>query len=457
MALGFNRLSINGVGSGGAQPFQYKHWVCMVNGEIYNDKELREKHGLDLSSESDCVVVAPLFDKYGADMVASLDGFFSGVILDTKTGRTFTIRDKMRKKPLFLGVSKQELFLTSELKALDDIGGFHSISSGCCEINWMEHRFSQCYNYPEEHEFSQEPSLAPHLLQEHMEKAVVKRLPDKTQPLAVFLSGGLDSSIIASIVHKHREDAVYVCVSAKGEDDYHYAKQLEQALKLEHVVYLDIAGEDIGSRIKQVVCATESFNPSIISNGIGTYIVAEYVHQQGIKVALSGEGADELFGGYHSFQKDEGWKQKQQQLMLDMHFTELRRIDLCGMAQSVEIRCPFLDKEMQRLAENAQFSDLYSREGGDCINKAILRKAFESVLPSDIVYRKKVSFDVGSGFRARVKRYLHDYFPRKSEREALKVIWETEVKYAHLSSESYFSAYPAFDDLIDRRGDKHSG
>ena len=121
---------------------------------------------------------------------------------------------------------------------------------------------------------------------------------------------------------------------------------------------------------REVVKSTESFNPSIISNGLATYVLSKAVNDAGIKVVLGGEGADELFGGYHKFTSaDSNWKEIRNQLINDMQMTELRRLDLASMAHSVEVRCPFLDIKVRNFAESLDFEDLYE---GD-VNKVILR------------------------------------------------------------------------------------
>ena len=130
-----------------------------------------------------------------------------------------------------------------------------------------------------------------------------------------------------------------------------------------------------------------------------------------------------------------------------MQFTELRRLDLCCMAHSVEARCPFLDRAVRNISDGLGFQDLY----GGGVNKSVLRYSFAGALPSEILHRRKTSFDVGSGIRSQVVQYLRRN--GRSEREELRQIWNE--LFAHGDSNPYFHSYPVFDAAIDHRGEGH--
>jgi len=455
LSLGFCRLAINDNRVQGMQPFKYLDLICMINGEIFNSEKLKEAHDIkDLLSHSDCEVVAPLFSLYGVEAIEYLDGFFAGIIINTKNGKVFTIRDRLGKKPLFFGVSKGLTFLVSELKALEYVDKYVEIPSGVTEVDFENFILIQKYVYPRSLKGTVQRPISYVL-----NKSVCKRLPKHDQPCAIFLSGGLDSSIIASIASKHHTDITYLCLADSHSDDFKYVKRLVEHLSLERVQYIPLPDEEELFRlIESVVTTSDSFNPSIISNGIGTYILSEIAHQMGIKVVLSGEGADELFGGYFKFYKknEEGdFLKKRNRLIHDMKFTELRRIDLCGMAHGIEIRCPFLDSSLLDFAMHCGVNECYGYLNNKKINKKNLRQAFETLLPEEIILRQKVSFDVGSGLRGKVRRALKSIFPNYSERDALKSLWRRQSNYPHLVDEPYFSKYPVFDAMIDQRSDKH--
>ena len=165
------------------------------------------------------------------------------------------------------------------------------------------------------------------------------------------------------------------------------------------------------------------------------------------QVVLTGEGADELFGGYHTFAEHDPWSQVRAQLMQDMHFTELRRLDMSCMALSVEARCPFLDRAVRTYSDRLDYNEMYSGQE----NKVTLRRHFEGLLPMEILARPKTSFDVGSGIRRLVVQHLRRN--NRSEREELLALWQEH--FAFDASAPYFHSYPVFDAAIDLRGEAH--
>lgn len=448
LSLGFNRLAINEKGAKGAQPFRFKNYISTMNGEIYNHESLKKKYGIDeIDGECDTQVVAPLFDILGSQLISDLDGFYSGIIYDEEKNELFCLRDYIGKKPLFVGLSQTEVFITSELKAVSDIQSFCIIPKGFSKINLItaEVEIQKSHQLIRLNRDGQS-------LKDSIEKAVLKRLPSKKEPLGIFLSGGLDSSIIASIVSKYRDDTIYYTLAEEGSDDYSYVKLLEKYLGLKQVKFIDSCKNDhLNSLIKKVVKSTESYNPSMISNGLCTYLLSEAANRDGLKVVLTGEGADELFCGYHFFRPQDPWKQTRQNLINDMHFTELRRSDLCAMAHSIEIRCPFLDREVFAIADGLNYHDFYRKSQGLLENKTILRKSFHSELPEEITYRRKKSFDVGSGVRKIIVRHLTKN--GDTEKQVLKSIWHEF--YQDDPGQKYYHSYPVFDSIIAKRGGEH--
>lgn len=439
IALGFTRLAINGVGIEGRQPFQLGNYIGAFNGEIYNYQELIHEHGLSLNS-CDTHVILPLFEKFGLRTLDLLDGFYSGVIHQLESSEVYCLRDHIGKKPLFVGRSESEIFITSELKSINNIDWFESLPLGVSQVDLHSGSVAAISGHSK--------YQAHRKLLELFNRAVAKRMPPKDQPVGVFLSGGLDSSLIASTVSRLRDDVTYFTL---GNDEGHDRKSVEllvSELGLKDVRFLPLPEFDlIPELIHSVVYSTESYNPSIVSNGIATYLLAQAAHNAGIKVVLTGEGADELFGGYHLFEENDPWKETRAQLICDMQFTELRRLDLSCMAHSVEPRCPFLDRHIHAFSDQLSFNDLYF----DGENKVRLRHSLSSLLPPEILHRKKMSFDVGSGIRGQVVRYLRQN--GRSEREELRIIWNQYFDYQE--SNSYFHSYPTFDSIIDLRGEAH--
>ncbi len=436
LAMGFARLEINGAGTLGRQPYERGALVGAINGEIYNHRELTAAYDL-VPSSCDTHVVLPLTEQLGPRVIDELDGFYAAVVLRTSSREMLCLRDHMGKKPLFVGRSGNEIFIASEIKVFDEVQWFELLPRGASSVDLKTGQVQQIADHR-----AVEPRGS---LSKIFEDAVRKRLPSPEQPVGLFLSGGLDSSLIAASVAMYRDDATYFTLGATDSPDQRAVKAVVDALGLKDVRAVSLpAPEIIPDLIRRVVFTTESFNPSIVSNGLATYLLAEAAHEAGIKVVLTGEGADEFFGGYHTFARDEPWSRMRSHLINDMHFTELRRLDLCCMAHSVEARCPFLDREVRRYSDGLDFDEFY----GDEENKVSLRRCFEGVLPPEVIHRKKLSFDVGSGIRREVVDYLRRNARR--ERDELRAVWRECFSFDE--SNPYFHAYPAFDAAIDARG-----
>lgn len=442
-ALGFARLAVNGQGIFGRQPYQDGDWVGAVNGEIYNYQELINKYNLSFFDKNDTQVLLPLFTKLGAEVLGVIDGFYSAVLYNKVTEEIVLLRDSMGKKPLFYGQSRNECFITSELKAIENIDWFKQVPKGVAHLNLANWEVDHVVAHPSLFNTQTKDNN----LQVKLCAAVKKRLP-LAQPVGLFLSGGLDSSILAYIASNLRKDITYFTLGSPNSSDSQMVNKVIKALKLNNVQHISIpTGELLERYIEKVVYSTESYNPSIVSNGLATYLLAEAVKSLNIKVVLTGEGADELFGGYFTYLAPKKLLMSRDQLLADMNFTELRRLDLCTMAHGVEARCPFLDREILQLSHNLKFEDIYFNGA----NKAILRSTYQDKLPQVIIDRPKVSFDVGSGIRELVVRFLRRN--GKSEREELKSIWTRY--YFSRPQDAYSDSYPAFDSAINQRGAQH--
>lgn len=438
-ALGFVRLAINGNLIEGQQPCSDIALTSAFNGEIYNFKELAQRYSLG-SYRCDTQIILPLFQLLGPEIIHQLDGFYSGVIINNEAQKAVCLRDHMGKKPLFFGFSEGDLFITSELKALNHIDWFEPLPKGVSEIDLTSGSVTQI--------LAHQAQATTNNLHDLLHNAVRKRLPDTKQPLGLFLSGGLDSSLIASIASKYRDNIQYFTLGTEEGPDHQAVQTVIEALSLKTVTFVPLPSEtEIPALIKNIVFATESYNPSIISNGLATWLLARAARQAGIKVVLTGEGADEIFGGYHQFNQTDPWKEIRQQLIQDMQFTELRRLDMACMAHSIEARCPFLDSGLRSLSHQFEFEQLYSTDQ----NKVSLRDGFESYLPESILQRRKISCDVGSGIRGMVVRYLKR--SGRSERQELLEIWKQQFPFDH--SHPYFHQYTVFDRFIDNRGEVH--
>jgi len=443
-ALGFRRLAINDKGAAGQQPFHHGPLVGAINGEIYNHRALRNRFDLQVEGHCDTRVVLPLFEQLAEGIIDELDGFYSGVVFDRGRGALSCLRAPMGKKPLLAGRSGSEVFVTSELKALGEVQSFQLLPKGVSRVDLQtgEVQFVKAHTAPEPHGD----------LRALLEQAVEKRIPGDDEPLGLFLSGGLDSSIVAALAVQKRRDINFYTLGGEASPDHQFVMHMVRALGLENLRVVPLPSpEELPALIGAVVRATESYNPSIVSNGLCTYLLARAAHEDGLKVVLTGEGADELYCGYMCHRPADPWRETRRQLIEDMHFTELRRLDTCTMAHAIEARCPFLDRAVRHFADGLDYEGHYRAEQGGLQNKVAIRDACADLLPTDVLHRRKTSFDVGSGVRAQVVEHLR----RRggTERAALQRIWRRSFSFdpAH----PYFHAYPAFDAAIDRRGASH--
>lgn len=439
ITIGFNRLAINDKTEKASQPFVYGDLIGVFNGEIYNADELRNQFKIETQSNSDTEIILPLFEKLGSTVIHHLDGFYSGIIYNKVTDQIFLMRDYIGKKPLFFGKTRNEEFIVSELKAIDFITDFQIVPKGFSELR------NGLIKTIEEHNT---PFVSKDILKDLIVRAVKKRIPVNEQNFGVFLSGGLDSSIVASVVAKYTDNAIYYVLG--NNDDLTFVSLLSKELGIENKIRKVQIPEtsELPQLIDKIVYHTESYNPSIISNGLATYILSREAHKDGLKVVLSGEGADELFCGYPILKNSSERYEKRAELIENLHLTELRRLDLTSMAQTIEVRCPFLDQMVYSASNNCIKDDLISEFHG----KQILRNIFKSDLPIEIIKRNKMSFDVGSGIRKIVVEYLTRN--GLTEKEELKKIWSKYFQ-PELSDNPYFYAYPLFDKAIEKRGVAH--
>jgi asparagine synthase (glutamine-hydrolysing) len=455
ISFGFARLAINDNSSNANQPFIYNNNLSIVNGEIYNHKSLKNKYDIHTKSNSDIEILLPLYEKDAEHILEILDGFYSGVIYDNKKNKLIFIRDYIGKKPLFFAYDKNTQYITSELLVLPKIEGFEIIPKG---MSMLENKkIIQIRKHT--------PKILPKPsdinLYNMIENAVFKRIIDiKNTKIGIFLSGGLDSSIIAVIASKLFPNTKihYYSILDEKHSDYKYVKIIHKFMKISSNEFslIKLPNEKELIRIlDKVVYHTQSYNPSIISNGICSYILSKKAKKDGVKVVLTGDGADEMFMGYDLSKNKNSHTSMQKNLIENLHTTELRRIDSTSMANTIEIRCPFLDKNIYDIVGTLSSKDYF----GDCehaLNKNIIRKIFKQDLPLEIVNRKKESLDVGSG----LQKMLVDLCKKSNitEEEYYKKIWNRffEKTLSKVADDKYFSSYPAFDDVIKNRANKYT-
>jgi len=401
--LGHRRLSIMDP-EGGKQPIYSEHntAVIVANGEIYNHRDLR--HGLEshheFRTDSDSEVVLHLYEEQGPAMVQELDGMFAFAV--SNGNELFLARDPIGIKPLYYGVrnggnSDGTLYFASELKALvgvsDDVrefppGTFYHSRQG----------FLPYYMVPADAPDDVPLETRLRRLRQTLEEAVVKRLMSDV-PLGAFLSGGLDSSIIAAIARQYMSELHTFAVGVEGSPDVEAARVVAKHIGSIHHEYL-YTPQEVMAKLPEIIYHLESFDQDLVRSAIPCYFCSKLASDY-VKVILTGEGADELFAGYTYYKDIHDPNMLHSELrrsVTTLHNINLQRVDRLTMCHGIEGRVPFLDVAMIKLAQTIPPELKLAKDSdGKRIEKWILRKACEDLLPPEIVWRDKEQFDEGSG------------------------------------------------------------
>lgn len=395
VTMGHTRLAIVDV-EDGQQPLQSPdgRYTLICNGEIYNHKKLREQF-LDypFQTDSDSEVILPLYEKYRTDAVAMLDGMFGFALYDAQTEQMLLARDPIGIKPLYYGWQADTLYFASEIKSLHKlVDDLHELPPGHYFHN------GQFIQYYDLHKFSivktdpHSPSLQE--IRESLTQAVQKRLMSDV-PLGVYLSGGLDSTIIAALVAQHNPDVHSFAVGIEGSKDIENARRAANYLGTNHHEYIYTA-EEILEVLPEVIYYLESFDPSLVRSAIPNFFLARLTREY-VTVVLTGEGADELFAGYHYLKgfNDETLQNELIELTATLYNCNLQRCDRMTMAHSIEARVPFLDIDFIELSMRVPKSQKIHPTKQ--IEKWALREAFSNILPDNVTWRKKEQFSQGAG------------------------------------------------------------
>jgi len=394
--LGHCRLAIIDP-EGGEQPLETQDgsWSLIANGMIYNDRALREEMpARAYRTGSDSESILHLVTRHGPQAVTRLDGMFAFVL--TNGTRLIAARDPVGIKPLYFGETNGALAFASEAKALaqhcDSItefpaGAVFDSASGL-------HSY---YSIPNCAPLIHDETEAIASLREILEQAVVKRLRSDV-PFGALLSGGLDSSIIAALAAKHVDKLKTFAVGFAGSSDLAAARRVARHIGSDHRELLLDPNEAIEA-LPEILYHLESFDQDLVRSAVPCYFVSKLAAEH-VKVVLTGEGADELFAGYTYYRDIADPDALHTELgdsVSRMHNINLQRVDRMSMAHGLEARVPFLDQRMIDLGLSLPVEMKLKSIGGRRTEKWILRRAFEDLLPREIVWRTKLQFDEGSG------------------------------------------------------------
>ncbi|CAJ2667838.1 asparagine synthetase [glutamine-hydrolyzing] 3-like [Trifolium pratense] len=414
--LAHQRLAIVDPTSGD-QPLynEDKTVIVTVNGEIYNHKKLRQ--GLSshkFRTGSDCEVIAHLYEEHGEEFVDMLDGMFSFVLLDTKDKSFIAARDAIGITPLYLGWGHDgSIWFASEMKALmDDCERFIPFPPGHIYSS-KQGGLRRWYNPPW---FSESIPSTPYdstILREAFERAVFKRMMTDV-PFGVLLSGGLDSSLVAAVANRYlaKSDAARqwgsqlhtFCIGLKGSPDLKAAQEVADYLGTCHHELHFTVQEGIDA-IEEVIYHIETYDVTTIRASTPMFLMSRKIKSLGVKMVLSGEGSDEIFGGYLYFHKAPNKEELHQETcrkIKALHLYDCLRANKSTSAWGIEARVPFLDKEFisTSMAIDPEWKMIRPDLGR--IEKWVLRNAFDDdktpYLPKHILYRQKEQFSDGVGY-----------------------------------------------------------
>lgn len=405
--FGHTRLSIVDVARGHQPILTDEGRIGIIcNGEIYNFGQLRGEltPKYRFKTRSDTETILRLYQEKGPKCVKELDGMFAFAIFDDDD--LMLARDPIGIKPLYYGYAKGKLYFASELGAmtLANVDQVHEFPAG--HYYTPEEGFVQYYEIPEvQDQRLTDVEEVSELIRKNFVQAVKKRLlADKEIHVGSFCSGGLDSSLVAAIAaeeipHLHTFAVGMRDESGEESDDLKASRIAAKHIGSNHHELI-FTEEEYYEALPTVIKELESYDPSLVRCAVPCYftckLAADYV-----TVVLTGEGADELFTGYHYMKHFplEKLNQEARRCIGNLHNINLQRADRMGMLFSLELRVPFLDVALIDLAMKIPPELKIRERNGDKIEKWILRKAFEGTdyLPDEILWRYKVQYTQGAG------------------------------------------------------------
>jgi asparagine synthase (glutamine-hydrolysing) len=387
-------------------------WLLCYNGEIFNYRQLRSELiglGRELRSESDTEVVLEAFLQWGEQAVGRFRGEFAFALADRQTGRIYLARDPVGVKPLYWASRDGRLHIASEIKALVRVGagisevppGHHGWAAGPAAPPVLAPYVDLLRLAEGQPEVGDEAEAAK-LVRRTLEDSIRVRV-DTDLTVGVILSGGLDSSLVLSHVREMHSDCVALTIGAPGSDDLYYAERLTRDLGVPHEVIHVRPGDIKAGDIREAIRMAELTEYGDIINAVVSVPLFARARKLGIKVVLTGDGSDELFGGYPMYEQigPESSRRLFLHKIRNLHRTELQRVDRVSMGQGVEARVPFLDLSLVELAMRLP-ADLKIRDGQE---KWIVRQAFRDMLPEYIRQRPKNPMSHSSGLHERARLY----------------------------------------------------
>ena len=394
--LGFHRLSINGVANG-SQPFEKNGIYLICNGEIYNHRALYAHMKKTPTTDSDCEVILDLYEEYGMEQTLHMidASEFALFLYDSKKDMYYSARDPYGVRPLYHARCGDMICIASEIKMFPDCF--------TC-IDPVLPGTTVCYSTDETIWYTSMPSIQPSFTSPHariretLYECVKKRVMNTEKPMACLLSGGLDSSLIATLVNQARkeldmEPLETYSIGLEGGEDLKYAQIMADFLGSKHTTII-VEEETFLKAIPEVVRMIESRDTTTVRASVGNYLVAKYILEHSeAKVVFNGDGADEVCGGYLYLKRAPNaieFDKECRRLVQDIHYFDALRSDRCISGNGLEARTPFLDRAFVELYLSIPVELRFTQ-----CEKQLLREAFENKMPKEILWRKKEAFSDG--------------------------------------------------------------
>lgn len=436
--VGFHRLSINGLDSDSNQPFIMDNIILICNGEIYNYKQIYENIKYKPTTNSDCEVIIYLYKLYGIEYTLNLlDGVFAFILFDYDINKIYVARDPYGVRPLYYLCNPDYILSleNSEVKH-NNVIGFASelkqLSEFCVSVNdynldkdlllvkqfsggeYMELEYGQdkwYLNNKIKYNSFKLNSLSDNNIDSILNnihelfcEAVKKRVETTDRPVACLLSGGLDSSIVASLVSKYYPNQLETySIGLEGSEDLKYAKIVAEYLNTKHTEII-VTEDDFFNQITEVIMMIESYDTTTVRASVGNYLVAKYISENSeAKVIFNGDGSDELMGGYLYLKKSGEhyeFDKECRRLLDNIYYFDVLRSDRSISTNGLEPRTPFLDRKF--VDYYLSISSKIRYEYNNKQEKYLFRKAFDKeYLPSEILWRRKEAFSDGVSQKSR--------------------------------------------------------
>ena len=454
--IGFHRLAINGLASTGDQPFHMLDCELICNGEIYNHRQLIQAHGFDDAyvSGSDCEIIIHLYRRFNGDMKATLkelDGVFSLVLIDRITNEVHVARDPFGVRSLYIGSSsdyERDISVASEMKALQHCDHVEQFPGGCyMTVSKVQNKFEtklqpyypnlcldETRDVPYTYNFG---TFSPVFLDDAdpssekmefractemrnlFESAVCKRLMSE-RPVGCLLSGGLDSSVTTALVVKHTPGIVVDTygIGLEGSVDLKWARRVAEHLGTRHHEVC-LTEQQFLEAIDATIYQIESYDTTTVRASVGNYLVSKYIYNNTDNVVIfCGDMSDEIFGSYRGFTKapsDHAFGGENVRMVRDVRFFDLLRSDKSISGAGLEARVPFADKAFLEFVMSLPPWMKRFGEGADyAVEKHLLRRAFDGLLPDDVLWRRKEAFSDGvSGHERTWVQIIKEYVDKR--------------------------------------------